>query len=206
MIAASKRGGDRGDNPGRRSRPAETRLGGRRRRHALRHGAPLLARRRSLPRYDEFEKNEMVDRAKLAARPARPGCSAPRCRRNMAAPAAPSPMRARSSRRIGHVGVDGFGIALHNAIVAPYILHYGSEEQKQQLAAALATGELIGAIAMTEPGAGSDLQGIKTTRRAATATTTSSTAPRPSSPTASSPTSSSSSPRPTRRRAPRAPR
>jgi len=63
---------------------------------------------------------------------------------------------------IGHVGVDGFGIVLHNAIVAPYILHYGSEEQKEKWLPRLATGELIGAIAMTEPGAGSDLQGIKT--------------------------------------------
>jgi acyl-CoA dehydrogenase len=63
---------------------------------------------------------------------------------------------------IGHVGVDGFGIALHNAIVAPYILHYGSEEQKKKWLPKLATGEMIGAIAMTEPGAGSDLQGVKT--------------------------------------------
>ena len=64
---------------------------------------------------------------------------------------------------IGHVGVDGFGIALHNAIVAPYILHYGSEDQKRKWLPGLASGELIGAIAMTEPGAGSDLQGVKTT-------------------------------------------
>ena len=63
---------------------------------------------------------------------------------------------------IGHVGVDGFGIGLHNSIVAPYILHYGSEEQKKKWLPKMATGELIGAIAMTEPGAGSDLQGIKT--------------------------------------------
>lgn len=63
---------------------------------------------------------------------------------------------------IGHVGTDGFGIALHNAIVAPYILHYGSEEQKRRWLPRMATGELIGAIAMTEPGAGSDLQGVKT--------------------------------------------
>ncbi|MAS13600.1 MAG: acyl-CoA dehydrogenase [Nitratireductor sp.] len=63
---------------------------------------------------------------------------------------------------ISHVGVDGFGIALHNAIVAPYIHHYGSEEQKQRWLPKLASGELIGAIAMTEPGAGSDLQGVKT--------------------------------------------
>jgi acyl-CoA dehydrogenase len=63
---------------------------------------------------------------------------------------------------LGHVGVDGFGIGLHNSIVAPYILHYGSEEQKRKWLPRMATGELIGAIAMTEPGAGSDLQGVKT--------------------------------------------
>jgi acyl-CoA dehydrogenase len=66
---------------------------------------------------------------------------------------------------ISHVGVDGFGIALHNSIVAPYILHYGSEEQKKKWLPKMATGELIGAIAMTEPGAGSDLQGVKTSAK-----------------------------------------
>ncbi|MEM9331852.1 MAG: acyl-CoA dehydrogenase family protein [Pseudomonadota bacterium] len=64
---------------------------------------------------------------------------------------------------IGHNGVDGFGIALHSGIVAPYILHYGSEEQKQRWLPRMVSGELIGAIAMTEPAAGSDLQGVKTT-------------------------------------------
>jgi acyl-CoA dehydrogenase len=62
-------------------------------------------------------------------------------------------------------GVDGFGASLHNAIVAPYIFHYGSEDQKKKWLPRMATGELIGAIAMTEPGAGSDLQGVKTTAR-----------------------------------------
>lgn len=59
-------------------------------------------------------------------------------------------------------GVDGFGLSLHNAIVAPYILHYGTEEQKKKYLPKMASGELVGAIAMTEPGTGSDLQGIKT--------------------------------------------
>ena len=62
-------------------------------------------------------------------------------------------------------GIAGFGIGLHNAIVAPYIIHYGSEEQKQRLLPKLATGELVCAIAMTEPGPGSDLQAIKTTAK-----------------------------------------
>ena len=62
-------------------------------------------------------------------------------------------------------GVDGFGLSLHNAIVAPYILHYGTEEQKQKWLPRMATGELVGAIAMTEPGTGSDLQNVKTTAK-----------------------------------------
>jgi acyl-CoA dehydrogenase len=113
------------------------------------------------PRYDEFEKNEMVDRASwdkagaagllCASMPEKYGGSGGSFAHESAIIEA-----------IAHVGVDGFGIGLHNAIVAPYILHYGSEEQKQKWLPRLASGELIGAIAMTEPGAGSDLQGIKT--------------------------------------------
>ncbi|MCW5729405.1 MAG: acyl-CoA dehydrogenase family protein [Alphaproteobacteria bacterium] len=58
---------------------------------------------------------------------------------------------------------SGPGFTLHSDIVAPYILRYGSEEQKQTWLPRMAKGEVIGAVAMTEPGAGSDLQGIKTT-------------------------------------------
>jgi len=58
--------------------------------------------------------------------------------------------------------VDGFGLSLHNAIVAPYILHFGTEEQKQKWLPKMATGELVGAIAMSEPGTGSDLQNVRT--------------------------------------------
>ena len=58
---------------------------------------------------------------------------------------------------------SGPGFRLHSDIVAPYILHYGSEEQKRSLLPRMARGEIITAIAMTEPGTGSDLQGIRTT-------------------------------------------
>ncbi|NEX91678.1 acyl-CoA dehydrogenase family protein [Caulobacter sp. 17J65-9] len=68
-------------------------------------------------------------------------------------------------RQLGWQGADHFGISLHNAIVAPYIWHYGTEEQKQRWLPGMCTGDFVGAIAMTEPGAGSDLQGVKTTAR-----------------------------------------
>jgi acyl-CoA dehydrogenase len=55
------------------------------------------------------------------------------------------------------------GFRLHSDIVAPYILNYGSEEQKRTWLPRMARGEVITAIAMTEPGTGSDLQGIRTT-------------------------------------------
>ena len=66
-------------------------------------------------------------------------------------------------RQFSLAGFDAFGAPLHSGIVAPYILHYGTEEQKKRWLPKLATGELVGAIAMSEPGTGSDLQGVRTT-------------------------------------------
>ena len=51
---------------------------------------------------------------------------------------------------------------LHNDIVVPYLLHYGTEEQKKKWIPKAVSGELVTAIAMTEPGTGSDLQSVKT--------------------------------------------
>jgi alkylation response protein AidB-like acyl-CoA dehydrogenase len=61
------------------------------------------------------------------------------------------------------INATGLGFSLHSEIVAPYILNYGSEDQKRRFLPKMAKGELIGAIAMSEPAAGSDLQGVKTT-------------------------------------------
>jgi len=69
------------------------------------------------------------------------------------------------NREIARAGLDCLGAPLHSGIVAPYILNYGTEEQKKKWLPKLATGELIGAIAMSEPGTGSDLQGVRTTAK-----------------------------------------
>jgi acyl-CoA dehydrogenase len=60
-------------------------------------------------------------------------------------------------------GVDGFASSLHNVIILPYVVRHGTEEQKKRWLPKLVSGEYISAIAMTEPGAGSDLQNISTT-------------------------------------------
>ena len=67
------------------------------------------------------------------------------------------------NREYSLAGFDTFGAPLHSGIVAPYILNYGTDEQKKRWLPKLATGELVGAIAMSEPGTGSDLQGVRTT-------------------------------------------
>jgi len=60
------------------------------------------------------------------------------------------------------VGGFGVGVTLHNDVCLPYFLEYASEEQKQRWLPGICSGELITAVAMTEPGTGSDLAGIRT--------------------------------------------
>ncbi|WP_431931593.1 acyl-CoA dehydrogenase family protein [Nonomuraea jabiensis] len=60
-------------------------------------------------------------------------------------------------------GASGLGFSLHNDVMAPYLVDLTNDEQKQRWLPGFASGELISAIAMSEPGAGSDLQGIRTT-------------------------------------------
>lgn len=64
---------------------------------------------------------------------------------------------------IARVNATGLGFVLHSEIVAPYLLRYGTDEQKRRYLPKMASGDMIGAIAMSEPAAGSDLQGVRTT-------------------------------------------
>jgi len=65
--------------------------------------------------------------------------------------------------QVGKHGVEGFALSLHNVIILPYVLAHGTEEQKRRWLPRLCSGESVAAIAMSEPGAGSDLQAIRTT-------------------------------------------
>jgi acyl-CoA dehydrogenase len=68
------------------------------------------------------------------------------------------------AEEVGYAGISSFGCAVQE-IVAHYVLAYGTDEQKRAWLPAMASGDLVGAIGMTEPGAGSDLQAIKTFAR-----------------------------------------
>ncbi|UZK64756.1 acyl-CoA dehydrogenase family protein [Sphingomonas sp. M1-B02] len=65
--------------------------------------------------------------------------------------------------QVGKHGVEGFALSLHNVVILPYVLAHGTEEQKRRWLPKLCSGESVSAIAMSEPGAGSDLQAIRTT-------------------------------------------
>ena len=64
---------------------------------------------------------------------------------------------------LARANISGPGFGAHNEIVLPYVTHYGTPEQKAKFLPKMASGEWIGALAMSEPAAGSDLKGIRTT-------------------------------------------
>ena len=66
---------------------------------------------------------------------------------------------------LARVNASGVGFSLHSDVVAPYLLAYAREEQKRHWLPRMANGEMIGAIAMTEPGVGSDLKEVRTVAR-----------------------------------------
>ena len=66
------------------------------------------------------------------------------------------------TEEVSRVGATGLGFTLHNDVMAPYLLDLTTQEQQDRWLPGFVSGELITAIAMTEPGAGSDLQGLRT--------------------------------------------
>jgi acyl-CoA dehydrogenase len=84
-----------------------------------------------VPHYDRYEKQEMVDRSAWEGAGAA-GLLCASMPEEYGGSGGTYAHEAAIIEALGRTGTDGFGIALHNAIVAPYILHFGSEEQKQK--------------------------------------------------------------------------
>lgn len=66
---------------------------------------------------------------------------------------------------VGHRGAEGFGVTLHNPVLAHYLLDHGDDAQKRAWLPRMCSGEMVSALAMTEPGAGSDVQAIRAIAR-----------------------------------------
>ncbi|OZG72225.1 acyl-CoA dehydrogenase [Hahella sp. CCB-MM4] len=115
----------------------------------------------AVPHHSEWEKNGQVDRA-LWTKAGEMGFLCPDLPEEYGGANTDFRFNTVVAEEIAKFGLSGIGFSLHSDIVAPYILHYGSEAQKKKYLPKLVSGEMIGAIAMTEPGAGSDLQGVKT--------------------------------------------
>src|SRR5918993_1743203 len=116
------------------------------------------------PRMDDHEREGIVEREaweKVGAA----GLLCPQVPEAYGGPGLDFTFNAIVSEEISYLG-SAVGFTLQSDIVADYLVHYGSEEQKQRYLPGMVAGSTISAIAMTEPGAGSDLQGIKTIARA----------------------------------------
>jgi alkylation response protein AidB-like acyl-CoA dehydrogenase len=116
----------------------------------------------AVPFHAQWEENGQIDRA-LWNKAGEQGMLCPCLPEEFGGVGADYLYSAIVMEEISRLGLTGIGFGLHTDIVAPYIEHYGSAELKQKLLPKMVTGELVGAIAMTEPGAGSDLQGVRTT-------------------------------------------
>lgn len=114
------------------------------------------------PHHEHWEKQGQVDRA-IWLKAGEQGFLCPQVPEEYGGVGVDFRYNAIVDEEIYRSGYTGLGWGLHSDIVVPYILDYGTEAQKQRYLPAMVTGELITAIAMTEPGTGSDLQNIKTT-------------------------------------------
>ncbi|MGD8326730.1 MAG: acyl-CoA dehydrogenase family protein [Sphingomonadales bacterium] len=116
------------------------------------------------PKKAKWEEDGIVDR-EFWLRAGEAGLLCPTVPEEYGGPGLDFRFNAIVDEELAHAGTAGPGFGVHSDIVADYIIAYGSEEQKKQWLPKMVSGEAIGAIAMSEPAAGSDLQGVKTTAK-----------------------------------------
>ncbi|WP_372747824.1 acyl-CoA dehydrogenase family protein [Litorivivens sp.] len=114
------------------------------------------------PYHEQWEEDGQVDRA-LWNKAGEQGFLAPTVPEEYGGVGVDFRYNAIVDEECARSGLTGIGWGLHSDIAVPYIVRYGTEEQKQKYLPKCVSGEIVTAIAMTEPAAGSDLQGIKTT-------------------------------------------
>ncbi|HEY4343329.1 MAG TPA: acyl-CoA dehydrogenase family protein [Parvibaculum sp.] len=133
----------------------------------LREQVRRFLERELVPHRERWEKEGVVDRAtwKKAGAAGLLCASIPEAYGGGGGTRAHDVVISEEIGRLGLGGGFGAGNGVHSNIVAHYLLAYGTEEQKQRWLPGMASGDLIGAIAMTEPGTGSDLQSVRTTAK-----------------------------------------
>jgi len=131
--------------------------------HAFRDQVRRFLARELLPHMDRWEEEGIVERA-FWTKAGEAGLLCPTVPEAYGGPGLDFGFNAVIDEELGYAGSTS-GITLHSDIVADYLVAYGSEAQKSRWLPRMISGETVTAIAMTEPGAGSDLQGIATTAR-----------------------------------------
>lgn len=114
------------------------------------------------PKYDQWEKDRIIPKS-FWKRLGEMGFLCPQVEEQYGGLGLDFSYSVIIGEELERVGASTTGITLHNDIVVPYIEAYGTQEQKERWLPGCVTGDLITAVAMTEPGAGSDLANIKTT-------------------------------------------
>jgi alkylation response protein AidB-like acyl-CoA dehydrogenase len=116
----------------------------------------------AVPYYDQWEQDGQIDRA-LWNKAGAQGFLCPTVSETYGGAGADYRYNLIVGEELSDKGFSGIGFILHSDIVVPYLENVGTEEQKQKYLPGCISGEIVTAIAMTEPGTGSDLQGIRTT-------------------------------------------
>jgi acyl-CoA dehydrogenase len=114
-----------------------------------------------VPYHERWEKEGQVDR-ELWRKAGAQGYLVPQAPEAYGGAGADFRYNAVIDEEVAASGCSGLGWGVHSDIAVPYIMHYGSEAQKERFIPACVRGDTVMAIAMTEPGTGSDLQGIRT--------------------------------------------
>ena len=116
----------------------------------------------AVPFHGDWEKAGQIDRA-LWIKAGSQGFLCPTVPEAFGGVGADFRYNAIVDEEVARLGLTGIGFGLHSDIVAPYLIHHGSEYLKEKYLPGMVSGDIVTAIAMTEPAAGSDLQGVKTT-------------------------------------------